>query len=426
VPSPSFGQSTSEPDYFAGAEQAQPLTEADTADPPLPQAEILRWKQPKPIINPYVDRNVVKASITLSAPHRGSKSAPVEEDEAEAAEPAPREFETPQAPSAAGWNKSRIGGHPGAAARPVRLAAHDPFRDPFGDRVSQNEETRLQPPAGAAEQPPLSSDPMPERAAPGAEPMPGEGLLPMPREEAPRAGARIYNERDCDKLEAVCASLREQLRGAAIANISLDITPRYVQPPNKSDDPIEFRDFELRKAESRQWRDREGRVLATGRLRELAYDRVIIVDEAGNEVARPRLADLGRDEYCFVTAWWQLPFECAEQSELRPRNWVASTFTYQASALCHKPLYFEEVQLERYGHTAGPFKQPVISGAHFFANIAVLPYKMAINPPLECQYSLGYYRPGSCAPWHIPPVPLSVRGALAEAGAWVGGIYIIP
>jgi hypothetical protein len=105
---------------------------------------------------------------------------------------------------------------------------------------------------------------------------------------------------------------------------------------------------------------------------------------------------------------------------------VASTFTYQASGLCHKPLYFEEVQLERYGHTAGPIKQPLLSGAHFFLNIAVLPYKMGINPPCECQYALGYYRPGSCAPWHIPPVPISVRGALAEAGAWVGGIYIIP
>jgi hypothetical protein len=29
---------------------------------------------------------------------------------------------------------------------------------------------------------------------------------------------------------------------------------------------------------------------------------------------------------------------------------LASTYPYHASALCHKPLYFEEVQLERYGH----------------------------------------------------------------------------
>ena len=97
-----------------------------------------------------------------------------------------------------------------------------------------------------------------------------------------------------------------------------------------------------------------------------------------------------------------------------------------ASALCHKPLYFEEVQLERYGHTAGPIRQPIISGAHFFLNIAALPYNMAINPPKECEYALGYYRPGSCAPWMIPPIPLSLRGAAAETGAVLGGVFLLP
>lgn len=105
---------------------------------------------------------------------------------------------------------------------------------------------------------------------------------------------------------------------------------------------------------------------------------------------------------------------------------MPSTYAWHASALCHKPLYFEEVQLERYGHTAGPIRQPFISGAHFFLNIAALPYNMAINPPHECQYALGYYRPGSCAPWMIQPVPLSLRGALAETAVIVGGIYVIP
>jgi len=100
--------------------------------------------------------------------------------------------------------------------------------------------------------------------------------------------------------------------------------------------------------------------------------------------------------------------------------------TWKASGLCHKPLYFEEVQLERYGHTAGPVLQPVLSGAHFFMNIATLPYQMGMSPPNECEYALGYYRPGSCAPWLLPPVPLSVRGGLMQAGAIVGGVYLIP
>jgi hypothetical protein len=51
---------------------------------------------------------------------------------------------------------------------------------------------------------------------------------------------------------------------------------------------------------------------------------------------------------------------------------------------------------------------------------------MAISPPTECEYSLGYYRPGNCAPWMIPPVPLSLRGAAAEIGTALGMAYIIP
>ena len=78
------------------------------------------------------------------------------------------------------------------------------------------------------------------------------------------------------------------------------------------------------------------------------------------------------------------------------------------------------------GSTCPEVLQPVASFAHFFGNIAILPYKMGINPPHECQYALGYYRPGSCAPWMLPPVPLSVRGGLAEAGAIIGGAALLP
>jgi hypothetical protein len=101
-------------------------------------------------------------------------------------------------------------------------------------------------------------------------------------------------------------------------------------------------------------------------------------------------------------------------------------YTWKASALCHKPLYFEQVQMERYGHAWGPFMDPVISGAHFFATLPILPYKMGIEPPQECIYALGYYRPGSCAPYMIEPFPLSPKGALIEAGAVTGAILIVP
>ena len=102
------------------------------------------------------------------------------------------------------------------------------------------------------------------------------------------------------------------------------------------------------------------------------------------------------------------------------------TMTWKASNLCHTPLYFEDVNLERYGHTHGPLLEPVVQSAHFFANIAVLPYKMGVHCPSECQYALGYYRPGNCAPWINPPVPISARGAISQAAVMTGLFWLVP
>jgi hypothetical protein len=122
-----------------------------------------------------------------------------------------------------------------------------------------------------------------------------------------------------------------------------------------------------------------------------------------------------------------LPRDCPWGGEsFQPRAWAPVTFTWTASALCHKPLYFEDVQLERYGHMLGPWVQPFASGAHFFLTVPILPYKMGLELPNECMYTLGYYRPGSCTPYMLDPIPLSIRAGLFEAGAWVAGAAIIP
>ncbi len=102
------------------------------------------------------------------------------------------------------------------------------------------------------------------------------------------------------------------------------------------------------------------------------------------------------------------------------------TFTWKASNLCYKPLYFEDVQLERYGHYCNPLLQPFLSRARFWLTVPCLPYLMGVNPPNECVYDLGYYRPGNCAPSMIEPVPISLRGGLLEAGAIVGLAAALP
>lgn len=139
------------------------------------------------------------------------------------------------------------------------------------------------------------------------------------------------------------------------------------------------------------------------------------------------LKSIRKIDYKIAAEPGEFPRECSLGNErFMPRAWDCTTFTWTASALCHKPLYFEEVQLERYGHSWGPCLQPVLSGAHFFLTIPALPYLMGVYPPNECIYTLGYYRPGNCAPYLLDPIPLSVRGALYEGGVATGLAFLIP
>lgn len=123
-----------------------------------------------------------------------------------------------------------------------------------------------------------------------------------------------------------------------------------------------------------------------------------------------------------------VPFTCSldDGSILAPRMWCEVTYMWKASGLCHKPLYFEDVHLERYGHSWGPYVQPLVSGAHFFGRLPVLPYMMGLKMPNECVYTLGHYRPGDCAPYLIDPVPFTWRAALMQAGGTMGVVGILP
>lgn len=321
----------------------------------------------------------------------------------------------------------------------------DPFHDPFGDRaateddrVAQNRDT-MQNEVGPGQLPPPNFTPDDIRGPAGNRapfdpsyapqiPDPGTETAPLDQFQRPgdRPCRRVYNERDCCDVDATCRAFVQSLMADSIANVSLDITPRYM-PDINLDEEVRTRIDRLRLSESREWRDADGQLRATGRLGSLRNGRVVVENEEGAEIAEIPIQQLGEDERCFIAGWWRIPAECALNDRRGvQRNWMPSVFAYQASALCHKPLYFEEVQLERYGHTTGSLTQPFVSGAHFFASLATLPYQMAISPPMECEYALGYYRPGSCAPWHIPPIPFSVRGGMAQAGFVVGGVYLLP
>jgi hypothetical protein len=122
-----------------------------------------------------------------------------------------------------------------------------------------------------------------------------------------------------------------------------------------------------------------------------------------------------------------VPYECSLSSDpFQPRSWSLLTYTWKASALCHKPLYFEEMAAERYGHSHGPGLEYVTSFVHFFGNLALLPYWVGVDTPCECIYDLGYYRVGDCAPYEFDAFPLSVRGVLTGAVGYSGVVALFP
>jgi hypothetical protein len=108
------------------------------------------------------------------------------------------------------------------------------------------------------------------------------------------------------------------------------------------------------------------------------------------------------------------------------RGWPCAAKQWSATNSVHRPLYFEQVNAERYGYGCAPCLQPVASTAHFFASAVALPYQMAADCPRSCVYTLGHYRPGDCVPrqWHY--WPCSVKGGVVQAATVVGLVALIP
>ena len=99
---------------------------------------------------------------------------------------------------------------------------------------------------------------------------------------------------------------------------------------------------------------------------------------------------------------------------------------WHPSTICHYPLRFEEVALERHGHVRFGCWQPLASGARFFATIPMLPYLYTLQSPCEPVYALGNYRPGSCAPLLRDSIPYDSHAAVVEAMSLAGFFWGAP
>jgi hypothetical protein len=123
----------------------------------------------------------------------------------------------------------------------------------------------------------------------------------------------------------------------------------------------------------------------------------------------------------------QCPNEVPLSKEaFQPRAFPPSTYTWQASNIFYQPLYFEDPDLERYGHAYPFFIQPIVSSVRFTVQAIGLPYQAVIDPPCCRVYPLGFFRPGECAPKLIYQIPWNTEAAAAEAGAIAGVYFLFP
>jgi hypothetical protein len=161
----------------------------------------------------------------------------------------------------------------------------------------------------------------------------------------------------------------------------------------------------------------------------------------------------------------ELPRNCAREyfeafdKFYKGGPWEDRTPLGMAYLFCHKPLYFEDANLERCGYIVGKdcccccsdwccndscsqegccrdgccgcccgsHLQPLVSAAYFFGTIPLLPYKMTVDCPCECVPSLGRCPEGcrySCCENYLPP--WDFQAALVEAAVITGAFFVIP
>ena len=106
--------------------------------------------------------------------------------------------------------------------------------------------------------------------------------------------------------------------------------------------------------------------------------------------------------------------------------WEGDIYCWTAPDFFHNPLYFEQVNLERYGQGTYACLQPAASAAQFFGTIPILPYKIGGQDWNERVYTLGHRRPGNLTPYQVHYHPFSWRGVTYQAAATAGIVFIVP
>lgn len=112
------------------------------------------------------------------------------------------------------------------------------------------------------------------------------------------------------------------------------------------------------------------------------------------------------------------------KTTLERRHFPESKAVEAASYVVYNPLYFQQINTERYGWELGVF-QPLVGTAQFYGDVLLFPYKVAVNPPWACEANAGYALPGDAEPLRFL-TPLFVHRSIWKAsdfGCFAGSDY---
>lgn len=323
-----------------------------------------------------------------------------------------------------------------ARPQPSSVASKTPLRAPVpqqSDRPQQSLETLESPaethePVIAATRKPLPrtldeptlEEPLPEKG-------PGRGVVQLFFEDEP-ADEDSEEMMDVDESPAPIPQ-RDEIRHVAAQGDTAKVqNSDYAGKPEKTrqqlmaeilEDLKPVRQIELRKAVmlpevevSDPNKKKPEKILEPNEFTALAMKLPDLSEEEGKKIREP-------NDVAFAILHHRKPFNVFAVSR---DPWQASRDSYP---FYHKPLWFEDPNLERCGRGWGPFTSTV-SAIRASANIPILPYRFTAEKPWSCvrtlpdctvceKFGVGAYLP----PW-------SLSAAAVQAAATVGFVYIIP
>jgi hypothetical protein len=101
------------------------------------------------------------------------------------------------------------------------------------------------------------------------------------------------------------------------------------------------------------------------------------------------------------------------------RAFPPGTMFAEPNFVNYRRLYFQQVNLERYGWDLG-FITPFVSVATFYKDVLFLPQHYATQICRRWDTSAGYCLPGDPVPFILYPPQIAVSGSVAEAAVVIG------